>query len=315
MAERRRQALDPDTEAAVSALVAMLQTREGRRKLLVLGIVALLAYGAWLLYQRYGRPHAMPGPTVRLATWNLHEFSPRPQIDLRRIAQIIQDNHFDLLAIQEVRGTGEEVDNLLNALGYPWKAASYSPTTGNHERFAFLYNAEHIEELGPAEPVPSPGAAIFARTPYEDTFRAGNFSFTLVTVHLEWTKKGLRQEEAQTLAMLLPDLESRAAQHHLIVLGDFNEERAHGDLHYLEDAGFQRLIHVPTNLSSTEDFDNVLIDPRTTAEFTGQSGVVAFDQIYHYSRHEAVEAVSDHRPAWADFSTDQPVQPAPAGIK
>ena len=311
MAERRRRELDPEMEVALSALSAMLQTRDGRRRLLVLAIVGLLAYGAWLLYQRYGRPHTPIGPTVRLATWNLHEFSPRPQIDLRRIAQIIQDNHFDLLAIQEVRGTGEEVDNLLNALGYPWKAASYSPTTGNHERFAFIYNSDHIEEIGPAEPVTR--AYGFARTPYEDTFRAGNFSFTVVTVHLEWTKKSLREAEARELAAMLPDLSSRAPQRHLIVLGDFNEEHAHSNLHYLTSAGFESLIHDPTNLSSTEDFDNVLVDPRSLPEFTGQSGVVAFDQTYQYTHHQAVEAISDHRPAWADFSTDQPVQPSNAG--
>jgi len=47
------------------------------------------------------------------------------------------------------------------------------------------------------------------------------------------------------------------------------------------------------------------IDLKTTPQFTANSGVVTFDQVYRYTRHEAADAVSDHRPAWADFSADQ----------
>lgn len=299
--------MDRQTRILVDQLVALSQTRQGRRTLLVLALVAAIVWGGSLLYQHYHQRHVVGGPTVRLATWNLHEFSPRPQIDLRRIAEIVQSNHFDLLAIQEVRGTGAEVDALLNVLGSPWRAARYSPTSGNHERFAFLYNGDRIEELGPAQPLALAGSSVFARTPYEDTFRAGNFQFTVVTVHLEWTNKSLREQEGRTLAEMAPQLESASPQHHLIVCGDFNEEHAHGTLHYLESQGFERLIRQPTNLSSTEDFDNFLVDSRSTPEWTGQSGVVAFDQLYALPRHEAVESVSDHRPAWADFSTDMPV--------
>ena len=303
--------MDRQTRILVDQLAALSQTRQGRRVLLVTAVIAAIAWGGWFLYQQYHQRHLVTGPTVRLATWNLHEFSPRPRIDLRRIAEIIQSNHFDLLAIQEVRGTGEEVDALLNVLGPPWRATRYSPTSGNHERFAFLYNGDKIEELGPPQPVALPGASVFARTPYEDTFRAGNFQFTIVTVHLEWTNKSLREQEGQALAGLAPQLESASPQHHLIICGDFNEERSHVTLRYLESQGFERLIHQPTNLSSTEDFDNFLVDSRATTEWTGQAGVVAFDELYALPRHEAVESVSDHRPAWVDFSTDMPAQMPP----
>ena len=196
--------MDRQTRIVVDQLAALSQTRQGRRVLLVLTVVAAIAWGGWFLYQQYHQRHLVTGPAVRLATWNLHEFAPRPQIDLRRIAEIIQSNHFDLLAIQEVRGAGEEVDALLNVLGPPWRATRYSPTSGNHERFAFLYNGDHIEELGPPQPVALAGSSVFARTPYEDTFRAGNFQFTIVTVHLEWTNKSLREQEGQALADLVP---------------------------------------------------------------------------------------------------------------
>ena len=45
----------------------------------------------------------------------------------------------------------------------------------------------------------------------------------------------------------------------IIVLGDFNEQ---GSLHYFEEIGWESLNQQPTNLSSTETYDTLLIDPR-----------------------------------------------------
>ena len=305
MAERRRQSnQDLEQQLLIATVITLLQTPRGRKTLLVLVVVGVIGYGCWVLYQKHHPVITHAGPTVRLATWNLHVFDPRPEIDLGRIAQIIEQNQFDLVAIQEVRGTGVEVDNLLNALGPPWRAARYSPTTGNHERFAFIFNGDHVQEIGPAQQLGGAGASVFNRTPYMDTFRAGSFQFTLLTVHLDWTDKRLREQEAMTLAQVAPDLESRAPDHHLIICGDFNEEHQHGNLHYLMDEGWQELIHDGTNLSSTEDFDNFLIEPRYFPQFTAHSGVVRFDQTYQLDRSEAVRTVSDHRPAYADFATN-----------
>src|SRR5437588_5081570 len=118
MARRRRDVESEAEDLAAVVVWQMLQTPRGRRALLVLVILAAIALGAWWLW-RQGHVHHTPvGPTVRLATWNLHEFGERapnhPPIDLRRITEIIQGNHFDVLAVQEVRGAGEEVDRLLN---------------------------------------------------------------------------------------------------------------------------------------------------------------------------------------------------------
>src|SRR5437588_5816677 len=129
----------------------MLSTREGRRTLLALVAIALIAAALYLIVVAAHRPHYAAGPTVRVATWNLRQFSPsRREVNLRRFAQVIQDNQFDVVAVQEVKRDGQEIDALLNVLGSPWHAAlgpindSHTHAGGNNERFAFLYNAARV---------------------------------------------------------------------------------------------------------------------------------------------------------------------------
>ena len=313
----RRYGRESNDEQLIDALLAllgnMLATRDGRRKLLIVAILALLAGGAYLIWVEAHRPHYAAGPTVRIATWNLRQFSPtRGQVNLQRFAQIIEDNHFDIVAVQEVKRDGQEVDALVSTLGSDWRSSigplneSREHAGGNNERFAFIYNASRVREIGPARLIPE-HAADFDREPYEDTFEAGNFRFTLVTVHLDFTHPEKRRQEAETLAAMTNDLGGAGAgDKDVILLGDFNEENqpARANLHFIEERGWERLIHDPTNLTSTEDFDNILIDPRSTTAWSGRSGVVNYDQIYGYrDRKQAVEEVSDHRPAWADFAT------------
>jgi hypothetical protein len=68
------------------------------------------------------------------------------------------------------------------------------------------------------------------------------------------------------------------------------------------------LNHAPTNLGSTESYDTLLIDPAATREWNGAAGAVNFDEIIPRYRDdaEARRRVSDHRPAYADFVTNQP---------
>src|SRR5690348_17298959 len=79
-------------EAIIALLRDMLATRQGRRTLLAIVAIALVAAGIYLLVVAANRPHYAAGPTVRVATWNLRQFSPtRHEVNLRRFAQVIQD--------------------------------------------------------------------------------------------------------------------------------------------------------------------------------------------------------------------------------
>jgi exonuclease III len=286
----------------------LLSTRRGRRVLLVLLILIGLALGGQWLWQNYLRPRHPVGPTVRLATWNLRQFSEsRKGIDLQRIAAIIKDNRFDLVAIQEVKKDGEEVDRLLVELGTPWKAARFSDTSGNYERFAFIYNSDHVQEIGTPHFIATTDAVIFDRTPYQDTFRAGNFDFTLVEVHLSYNNMQRRRDEAEALARFAKRLAQTGSERDVIVCGDFNEEPPHDNLHFFTDEGWESLNHDPTNLGGTQVYDTFLIDPIATKEWSGIAGSVHFDeQLFGNDDKRAEVEVSDHRPAYADFVTNLP---------
>jgi endonuclease/exonuclease/phosphatase family metal-dependent hydrolase len=281
--------------------------------LLVMAVLALAAYSLKWYQDRAKPPSSIPQTTVnpnsiRIATWNLRQFSDRGKADLRAIASIIEAGRFDLVAIQEVKRDGEQLDRLLNVLGPPWRA-TLSEMTGNYERFAYLYKGDRIALLTEGSKpdfIPLPYAPVFDRVPYQASFRTGTFDFTLITVHLSYSDSTRRRKEAQALADYAVYLLGQSSEKDIVLLGDFNEQ-GRGNLHFAEAHGWQKTIKEPTNLNSKEIYDQLLIHPGHTREFIGLSGVIRFDES-HYANDDARarEAVSDHRPAYADFATNLP---------
>jgi endonuclease/exonuclease/phosphatase family metal-dependent hydrolase len=327
---RRRRISDEERLAReiVPVLGRMLADRTGRIALLVIVLVAALAAGGYYLYERYQRQHenppvvvqppgsTEPGPSspagrVRIATWNLRKFSDRVENppDLVTIARIIRENDFDLLAIQEVQQQGQVVQKLRRQLNEPWRVA-ITEQTGNHERYAFLYREDRVELTQTPKLAEGPDAEFFDRRPASASFKSGQFDFVLVTVHLWYGDKAnnpRRRNEAAALARIASGIAASGAEKDVIVLGDFNEMRTGGNLPIFETMGWQRLNREPTNLGSSEVFDNLVIDPKYTREYAGASGVVRFDEtIFANDDKRALSAVSDHRPVYADFNTTGP---------
>lgn len=282
------------------------------RALLVLVLAAVAVTGWYLKHHRQSPPTPTPAPTVaadsvRIATWNLKHFALRPGLQLATVASIINDGGFDIVAIQEVKKEGEAVDRLLNTLGPPWRGTSFSPMTGNYERFVFIYRGDRVVETMKPRFVQDQEAGVFDRTPYLAGFRCGNFDFLLLSVHLSYTDVARRQAEARALARIATRLVASSTEKDLIVVGDFNEEKRRNFLSDFDAMRWSRLIGQGTNLSGRETYDNILIDPTLTREYSRNSGVVKFDETrFDNDDKAAAEQVSDHRPAWADFATDQP---------
>ena len=334
---RRRRISDEERLAREIAPVVgrMLADRTGRIALLVIVLAAALAAGGLYLYQRWEREHAtvvvgpqqpppvspppgtsQPGPAspagrVRIATWNLRKFSDRTENppDLVTIARIIRENDFDLLAIQEVQQQGQIVQKLRRQLNEPWRVA-ITEQTGNHERFAFLYREDRVEMTQGPRLADGPDAEFFDRRPAIASFKSGQFDFILVTAHLWYGEKAnnpRRRNEAAALARIASGIVAAGSEKDVIVLGDFNEMRAGGNLQIFETMGWERLNREPSNLGSTEVFDNLLIDPKYTREYAGTCGVVRFDEtLFGNDDKQALLSVSDHRPAYADFNTTGP---------
>jgi endonuclease/exonuclease/phosphatase family metal-dependent hydrolase len=274
--------------------------------LLLMAAAVMIARQSW---QWSAPPPLSPGAAldrpIRIATWNLREFSQRRGVDIVAIARIVRASQFDLLAIQEVQQQGQAVQRLRRQLNEPWRHL-ISPPAGDNERFAFLYRSDVIEPLGEARLMEDPPARTFARVPYIGSFRAGEFDFTLIVVHLSYSDRARRAREAEALARYAHALAEGGSERDVIVLGDFNEQ-GRGNLHYFEQLGWMRLNLQPTNLGSTEVYDNLLLNRRHSAEWLGRVGVVLFDETDFANDDKRASAeVSDHRPVWADFATVGP---------
>jgi endonuclease/exonuclease/phosphatase family metal-dependent hydrolase len=194
------------------------------------------------------------------------------------------------------------VERLRRQLNDPWQHA-VSERTGNNERYGIIYRADVLELLEEPTLLAGPDAAVFDRVPCRARFKAGAFDFIALTVHLSYTDAPRRKREADALARIARDL-AAGPEKDILVLGDFNEQRAKPNLAVFNSVGFRTLNTAPTNLGSNEVYDNILLNPNLTREWLGVVDVVRFDETYFSNDDKsATNAVSDHRPVWAEFAT------------
>jgi endonuclease/exonuclease/phosphatase family metal-dependent hydrolase len=223
--------------------------------------------------------------TLLLATWNIREFGrnkmfgPRLPESLHYIAEIV--NHFDLVAIQEVKENLADLKQVVRILGNWWEyivTDVVAGSAGNTERIAFLYDTRKVrfDHVAGEVTLPEKDNVYWqlARTPFFCSFRTGWRRFSLCSVHIYYGEsKNIDQrrlEEIERLAEFLASKNTRRQKddngepESIILLGDFNIFRT-------EDATFQALVKhdfvVPeigtTNLGDDKYFDQIAFhDPR-----------------------------------------------------
>lgn len=185
---------------------------------------------------------------ILIATWNIREFDAdayglRSQEAMLYIAEII--DHFDLVAIQEVRDNLKALERLQEILGKWWKVVFTDVTEGkpgNRERLAFLYDSRKLSFTGlsgeiviPPIPVKENGKTVrydpsdqLYRTPFVVGFQAGWFKFMIATVHIAYGEnKGDSEQRVKEIKLLSDFLAKRVRSNYslyknLIILGDFN---------------------------------------------------------------------------------------------
>jgi len=260
--------------------------------------------------------------TIFIASWNLHglgESSDDAKVET--LAEVI--SLFDIVALQEIKSK-EGLAKLVKELNQreseeKWDSAVSSSVGegGAAEYYAFVYRSNRIQHLdGPEGVYPELTPEDFSREPFYATFRAGEFDFTLITVHITWGElASLRTAECQRLAVVwgyVQDLDP--AEDDLILLGDFNRDcpkhsafdplRERGVIHLLTKAGTR------TTFGKTAEgghwYDNIWIDPSYTQdESTGRVGVsTPSSNSYGAACAPFLEGVSDHCPVWAEFRVD-----------
>ncbi len=280
-----------------------------------------------------------------IGTWNIRAFGDLadtwtggdgkgPKRDLRSLALITEIvSHFDVLAIQEVKGNLRCLRHMMHALGPHWSFILTDATrgsAGNDERLAFVFDNRRVKLSGLAcelvlsdEDIKMAGAGDlvrqFARTPYAVSFVSGGQTFILVTLHVMWGKvPGDRLPELRGIARWVANWadEIESWGQNLIALGDFNIDRA-GDGAYqaFTSTGLTpapALNDVPrTIFSAAKGFYDQIAwfagsdgKPMLTLEPTGLAG--GFDFVPHVypelDRRAVSWRLSDHMPLWCEFN-------------
>ena len=263
---------------------------------------------------------------IVIATWNIQQFSNNKT---RRALQYIADicERFDVVALQEVKTDLRGLSKLQSMLPGNYKILVSDPT-GNHERFAFIYDKRSVIatglvcEIGFNVPAKSHRGYQLHRMPYCASFRAGRFDFVMVTAHIYFGKtKAQRAQRAEEIKQLVEFIDRRSLTERskvfdrdFFVLGDFNVE-SEGDKFFdaLVARGFvmpDALNRLHTNFARDATFDKIAWVNRPSFTFTGQINVVPFGEVLFQDRNPkgGKKQISDHLPLWAEFEINELTQ-------
>jgi endonuclease/exonuclease/phosphatase family metal-dependent hydrolase len=261
---------------------------------------------------------AADGETVTVASFNIQVFgnskSEKPQV-MEVLAAVAR--RFDVVAIQEVRSTSDQIIpafvELVNSQGanYQYVVGPRLGRTTSKEQYAFVYDADRVELVQGSVYTPTDPQDMLHREPLVASFvvRATSasgaagapFRFTLVNIH---TDPDETDQELDELDDVYVAVQQETREDDVILLGDLNVDENHlGELGQLPDIGWV-VSGVPTNTRGNKTYDNLVYDRRRTVEFTGRWGVLDLQAEYGLTLEQALE-VSDHQPVWAEFSRQE----------
>ncbi|MGE0615496.1 MAG: endonuclease/exonuclease/phosphatase family protein [Bacteriovoracia bacterium] len=280
-------------------------------------------------------PQAGPQPqgpasaaSIRVASWNLSEFSHlRSSRAVDKVTRIIWESEFDVVALQEIRDPAAVTrlqDSLKERTGYDWLSFISERTRrlGPDEHLAFIWNATKVRALSPAGITIDDPQDKLAHSPFVAAFRAGEFDFVLVNIHLPRYGRSRTQDilRARQLEML-NDLyftvrEASQDEKDIVLLGDFGADPQH-DGWTLHAFDYRPLFSSDRHQSDVRGrglSDNIWIHPGYTTEYAGGAKIEAFDENDPDYRQfsgsvdadPAAREISAHRPVSALFNTGLP---------
>jgi endonuclease/exonuclease/phosphatase family metal-dependent hydrolase len=280
-------------------------------------------------------PSSKLDESINIATWNIRHWGQkaRKRCSLHYIAEIL--HQFDLIAVTELRRNVRELKYVLNLLGPYWDTVFSDYTTdagGNKERIAFVYDSRAVQFTGFAAESDGPrtknrttGQYVprfnWWRKPYMASFKAGNFDFVMLAVHLQWGTTAGRKKELEQLAKWVSSFQKdeMRVDRDIIVIGDFNITSFRSALYK---AISQHGLCAPksllglkhgSNLAKNKRYDQILHHPTVTGSvFSVHGGVLDFYRGGHkvlapykgLTKTRFTFEMSDHLPLWAQLNVD-----------
>jgi deoxyribonuclease-1-like protein len=268
-------------------------------------------------------------PTIRIATFQLGRFD-EAKLANQRVADVLAHlfPRFDLVAVQGIRGRNQGVlvrlierINATSGRSYDFATCPTQKRDGLEHYSAFVFDRQRLEVDRTTVHFIEDRLGRFRIKPLTGLFRvrgpdpAEAFTFALINVETD-------PEHASAELDLLADAyravrdELRGAngrsEDDIILLGDLENDDQHlGRLGNL--LGVTALLSgIPTTTRGAHLLDNILLDRRATAEFTGRVEVLDIMREFDLTMPGALE-ISEHLPVWAEFSVYEGGQAGHAG--
>jgi endonuclease/exonuclease/phosphatase family metal-dependent hydrolase len=192
--------------------------------------------------------------------------------------------------------------NLFNH-NYNYLASEKVGTERSKEIYAYLYRTDKVKPLKNFG-LYQDAEDHFIREPFNALFKAGEFDFYAINVHLIYGDSvSERRFEAKKLAGVYAVVQSLDCENDVLLMGDFNLAP--------DDVGFQSLKAIPNMIfvhgklpTSIKDklYDNIWFQAHFTKEFAVRFGIINFDEVlFGNDDKNASLMISDCRPLWAEF--------------
>jgi endonuclease/exonuclease/phosphatase family metal-dependent hydrolase len=278
---------------------------KNRRLMLFFNLLFLVCYAAWTQ-----NPEAAPvRKTVTVMSFNIQTFGVS-KMSKPEVVEILVSlvSRAGIIAVQEVRSrTIEPVERFMALLPerYGYCLGPRLGRTASKEQYWVIYDTEEFTVLE-TDTWPDTDD-IFEREPYAVYFKTKSaFDFILINNHIQ---PRAAEKEIAVLPEVAVYYRNLWNDPDIFIVGDLNAGGSYFDESLLEQIfppdQYYSIItgeHDTTTGANTNTYDRFIVTISALEYFTGNCGVIRFDEEYDFSRYTIQPRnVSDHYPVWAGF--------------
>jgi deoxyribonuclease-1-like protein len=265
-----------------------------------------------LVFSRASGENLASQQTIKIMSFNIQTFGvtkmSRPEV-VEILVGLVSEA--DIIAVQEVRSVRIDPVQRFMALlpeKYGYVIGPREGRSSSKEQYWVIYDTEKFivleQDSWPDE------EDIFERSPFSVYFKtSGTFDFTLIDNHI-------RPSDAENEIRALPSVVSYYIDlwndPDVLVMGDFNADGRYFDKTLLNSIFTEDKYQIiftdedTTVAASRNTYDRFIITSSASDYFTGNFGVIRFDEVYDFSGYSIRPSqISDHYPIWAEFYVDR----------
>jgi endonuclease/exonuclease/phosphatase family metal-dependent hydrolase len=201
----------------------------------------------------------------------------------------------------------EPVEQLMQLLPprYAYVLGPREGRTSSKEQYWFIYNTEKIS-VKDYRTWDDP-QDIFERNPLAVYFETKDkFDFIVINNHIQPSSAA---EEITALPGVIEYYRQLWDESDVLIAGDFNADGSYFNENFMESifdtSSYFSIIsnEYDTTVAASENtYDRFIITLSAREDFTGNFGVLRFDELYDFSQFSILPRhVSDHYPVWAEF--------------